>query len=56
MLCTGIKICFWSRSQAFIGGAGADIFNLEPEPEKNIWSRSRGKMARLLNTAKKKRR
>ena len=34
-----------------MGGAGADIFSLEPEPKKkNIWSRSRGKMARLCNT------
>ena len=38
------------RSRAFMGGAGADIFYLEPEPKKNIWSRSRGKLARLCST------
>ena len=37
-------------SRAFIGGSGAEIFYLEPEPKKNIWSRSRGKMARVRNT------
>ena len=41
------------RNQAFIGGAGADIFDLEPEPKKNIWSRSRGKRARRRNTGRK---
>ena len=40
-----IKISFWSRSRSYIGGAGAEIFYLEPEPKKNIWSRSRGKMS-----------
>ena len=37
----------WSR--AIIGEAGAEIFYLQPEPKKNIWSRSQGKMARLRN-------
>ena len=37
-------------NQALIGGAGAEIFYLEPEPKKNSWSRSRGKLVRLRNT------
>ena len=36
-----------------MGGAGADIFYLEPERKKNIWSRSRGRMAQLRNTGNK---
>ena len=30
---------------------GAEVLWVEPEPKKNSWSRSRGNMARLLNTA-----
>ena len=46
-----IKICFlkWEPYDAIIGEAGAEIFYLQPEPKKNIWSRSQGKMARLRN-------
>ena len=39
----------WNR--AYTDGPGAEFFHLEPEPKKNIWSRSRGKMVRLSNTA-----
>ena len=44
------------RSRAFISGAGtgAEIFTWIRSRKKYIWSRSRGKMARLRNTADKK--
>ena len=55
-----IKVCFIgagaSRSRAFKGGAGAEIFYMKPEPKKKIWSRSREKClgsATLLSRHKK---
>ena len=54
MFCTGIKISFLEPEPV-----GAELLRVEPVPifliwswirKKNIWSRSRGKMARLRKT------
>ena len=45
---TYVLMFLFYSSGDFMGGAVADIFY--PEPKKKIWSRSRGKLARLCNT------